>query len=91
MQVCLRRRARTLLLMEWVSACEAHLKLLSSQVLLDYLFFDRVAVQERVMGRVRLLSHLLAGFSPVQVRICYPSSQAIPSALIQPQPQMPSG
>ncbi|KAF4798324.1 hypothetical protein TURU_065261 [Turdus rufiventris] len=36
------------------------------EVLLDYLFFDRVAVQERVMGRVRLLSHLLAGFSPVQ-------------------------
>ncbi|XP_056366088.1 uncharacterized protein LOC130262716 isoform X2 [Oenanthe melanoleuca] len=36
------------------------------EVLLDYLFFDTVAVQERVMGRVRLLSHLLADPSSVQ-------------------------
>ncbi|RMB98179.1 hypothetical protein DUI87_25081 [Hirundo rustica rustica] len=34
------------------------------QELLDYM--DTVAVQERVMGRVRLLSHLLADPSPVQ-------------------------
>ncbi|TRZ07685.1 hypothetical protein HGM15179_019422 [Zosterops borbonicus] len=35
------------------------------QVLLYYLFFDTVAVQERAMSRVRLLSHLLAESSTV--------------------------
>ncbi|XP_041877965.1 uncharacterized protein LOC121661569 isoform X2 [Corvus kubaryi] len=39
---------------------------LYSQVLLHYCLYDTVAVQERVMGRIRLLSHLLADSSTVQ-------------------------
>lgn len=80
MQVCLRSGAEPLLLLQWVSACGAHLQLLSSQVLLDYLFLDPVAVQERVMGRVRLLSHLLG--DPCTV---LPSSQAIHVSCYSPK------
>ncbi|XP_048145893.1 uncharacterized protein LOC125318968 isoform X2 [Corvus hawaiiensis] len=36
------------------------------EVLLEYCLYDTVAVQERVMGRIRLLSHLLADSSTVQ-------------------------
>ncbi|XP_031950640.1 uncharacterized protein LOC116437155 [Corvus moneduloides] len=36
------------------------------EVLLHYCLYDTVAVQERVMGRIRLLSHLLADSSTVQ-------------------------
>lgn len=79
MQVSLMSAALPLLLLEWASAHGAHLQLLSSQVLLDYCLYDTVAVQERVMGRVRLLSHLLANSSTVQVRTGHPPARPSPA------------
>lgn len=61
--------------------------LLSSQELLDYI--DRVAVQERVMGRVRQLSQLLAhSSSHVLVRTCYPPARPFPLPFAGVQPQL---
>ena len=88
MQVCLMSAALPLLLLEWASAHGAHLQLLSCQVLLRYCLYDTVAVQERVMGRVRLLSHLLADSSTVQARTGHPPARPSPHPCALAQPQL---
>ena len=66
-----------LLLLEQVTAPRAHHQLLSSQMLLNFTNSERVDVQERALGRITMLSYLLATDPTLEVRSQAPSGQAI--------------
>ena len=75
------RRSAVLLLPEQVSAPRAHQQLLSSQVLLSYTKSERAAVRERALGRIKVLSGVLAKHHTLKVRSQAPSSQAMSPSL----------
>ena len=70
-----------LLLLELLSAPRAHQQLLSSQMLLTFTNSQRLAVRERTVGRIRVMSHLLAQNPTLKVRSQAPSSHAISPSL----------
>lgn len=62
------RSGVSLLLLERVFAPRTHLQLLFSQVLLDFINSETTAVQKRVWGRIRNLSHGVGDISKWEVR-----------------------
>lgn len=68
-----------LLLLAGPSAPRAHQQLLSSQMLLAFTECPREAVRERAVGRIGMLSRLLASYSSLEVR-----SQALCSQAVSP-------
>ena len=65
---------------ERASAPRAHQQLLSS-LMLPNCTSERAAVQERAVGRIGMLSHLLANYSSLEARRQAPSSQAVSPSL----------
>lgn len=68
------------------SVPRAHQQLLSSQTLLNFTKSPSAAARERAVGRIGMLSYLLASWSSLEVR-----SQALCSQAVSPSPHARAG